>query len=89
MWYARVDVIVTFNLRDFPHAALAPFGLRTLHPDAFLMDCFATSPVVMVEIILWQVRERTRPVQTAVQILDRLAKLTPQFVAAIRAQPGM
>lgn len=83
-WHARVDSIVTFNLRHFPHASLAPFGLRALHPDAFLLECFAVSPDAMVEIIRRQAHERTRPVQTAVQILDRLAKLTPRFAAAVR-----
>lgn len=28
--------IVTYNLKDFPEAALAPFGLTAQHPDEFL-----------------------------------------------------
>ncbi len=32
------ELIVTFNLRDFPRRALEPHGLRAQHPDAFLMD---------------------------------------------------
>jgi len=82
--HARVDAIVTFILRHFPHTALAPFGLCALHPDAFLLECFAASPEMMVQIIRRQARERTRPIQTAVQILNGPAKLTPQFAAAIR-----
>lgn len=34
---ARADVIVTFNTRDFPAEALAPFGLEAQHPDVFLL----------------------------------------------------
>ncbi|MEZ6143738.1 MAG: PIN domain-containing protein [Zavarzinella sp.] len=33
---AGADVIVTFNARDFPVASLQPYGIETLHPDAFL-----------------------------------------------------
>jgi predicted nucleic acid-binding protein len=33
---ARADVIVTFNLKDFPDAALEPFGIEAQHPDVFL-----------------------------------------------------
>lgn len=31
------SLIVTQNLRDFPHRALAPFGLTALDPDRFLL----------------------------------------------------
>lgn len=33
---ARADVIVTFNLRDFPGDALDAFGIEAQHPDVFL-----------------------------------------------------
>lgn len=32
------DVIVTANLKDFPEAALAPFGIEAQHPDEFLCN---------------------------------------------------
>jgi hypothetical protein len=32
----RCDVIVTANLKDFPEAALVPFGIEAQHPDEFL-----------------------------------------------------
>jgi hypothetical protein len=30
------NVIVTFNIKDFPESALAPYGIEALHPDDFL-----------------------------------------------------
>jgi hypothetical protein len=33
---AGADVIVTFNLKDFPAEALAPYGIEAQHPDEFL-----------------------------------------------------
>ncbi len=32
----RADVIVTFNLKDFPAEALAPYDIEAQHPDDFL-----------------------------------------------------
>jgi hypothetical protein len=34
----HADAIVTFNLADFPAAALAPFGIEAQHPDDFLLN---------------------------------------------------
>ena len=33
---AGADLIVTFNLKDFPAGALAPYGIKARHPDEFL-----------------------------------------------------
>lgn len=41
---AGAGVIVTANLRDFPRRAMVPAGLRALHPDAFLMECWLQAP---------------------------------------------
>lgn len=40
----RCDCIVTKNLRDFPTAALAPFGIETQHPDKFLLNQMNLAP---------------------------------------------
>ena len=45
---ARASVIVTWNLRDFPAAALRSFGLRKSSPDAFLMDLYAAAPDLVI-----------------------------------------
>ncbi len=33
----KADVLVTFNLRDFPAAALHPYGIEAQHPDLFVV----------------------------------------------------
>lgn len=40
----RASCIVTFNLADFPDDRLAPYGLRAVHPDAFLLDVESIDP---------------------------------------------
>ena len=32
----RADVIVTFNLKDFPSESLEAYGIEAQHPDVFL-----------------------------------------------------
>ncbi len=41
---AEADVIVTFNLKDFPASTLAEYGIEALHPDVFLQSIIAASP---------------------------------------------
>ena len=40
------DVIVTFNVRDFPPDVLHPFGVEAVAPDAFLLQVLETGIVV-------------------------------------------
>jgi len=34
--HGRADVIVTYNLKDFPADLLSPYGIEAQHPDEFL-----------------------------------------------------
>jgi predicted nucleic acid-binding protein len=49
---ARADVVVTFNLKDFPAATLEGFRIHTKHPDAFLMDAFSLGADEIAEAVL-------------------------------------
>ncbi|WP_418647574.1 PIN domain-containing protein [Thauera butanivorans] len=42
------SVIVTFNEKDFPQAALAPYGIETQHPDLFIDNLFDLDPAAVV-----------------------------------------
>lgn len=42
--HAKAQVIVTYNIRDFPKESLGRFAIESLHPDEFLADLFAASP---------------------------------------------
>lgn len=41
------DVIVTFNLKDFPQDALNPYGIEAQHPDEFLTYQLDLTPNVV------------------------------------------
>ncbi|MET3637067.1 PIN domain-containing protein [Curtobacterium oceanosedimentum] len=42
---AKADVLVTFDVRDFPEASIAPFDVEVVHPDDFLLDQLDLFPV--------------------------------------------
>lgn len=44
---AGADVIVTFNLKDYPQEALKPFGVEAQHPDDFLMFQLDLAPNII------------------------------------------
>jgi predicted nucleic acid-binding protein len=48
---SETETIVTFNLRDFPQAALSPHGITVVHPDDFLCDLLEAEPVLFWEAI--------------------------------------
>lgn len=36
--YAKADIILTFNLKDFPAEILAAYGIEAKHPDKFIVS---------------------------------------------------
>ena len=70
----RADVIVTFNLADFPALAMQPHGIMAQHPDDFIRSQLDSAP----EAVLLAVREQRagliNPRKTAAELLDTLEK---------------
>jgi predicted nucleic acid-binding protein len=92
--HARADVIVTRNLRHFPRSALAPYGLRAVSPDAFLLDLLDRDRSRMVSILFQQASDYHAPPLTPEAIAGRLRELVPRYAAALRSllvevPPGM
>lgn len=71
---ARADVIITFNLRDFPDSALKPYVLEAVHPDNFILDVANLSPASALAAAraCWQ--RRGRPPITWDEYLSSLGR---------------
>ncbi|MCU0352659.1 MAG: PIN domain-containing protein, partial [Cytophagales bacterium] len=41
---AKAQVIVTYNLKDFPLSATTAYGIEAQHPDEFIMDLTSLAP---------------------------------------------
>lgn len=78
--------IATFNLRHFRPADLAPFGVRALHPDAFLMELYPAHADTLATIVREQAAQRTDPPLVLTAYLDKLVVPLPRFTAVIHVQ---
>jgi hypothetical protein len=78
---AGAQVITTSNLRDF---APLPDGLEAQSPDEFLCNVLDLDPDGFVEMLREQAADLVRPPVTFDDLLQRLARVVPDLVAAVR-----
>jgi predicted nucleic acid-binding protein len=70
--HARADAIVTFNLKDFPGAALSELGIEAIHPDDFITYQFDLN-MPRVCAAAKRIRARLKnPAHSAEEYVDRL-----------------
>jgi hypothetical protein len=79
-------VIVTYNLKDFPAAALAPLHVKALHPDAFVCELIQREPQLVLAAMRDHRQDLKNPPKTAAEYLATLASLgMTNTVAAVTA----
>lgn len=71
---SNADVIVTYNLKDFPDEALAPFELQAIHPDSFIHDLIDLHPAEFIGVIRTARASLKNPPMTVDEYLARLRK---------------
>ena len=82
---AGADVIVTYNLHDFPDAALGPYGIDAQHPDEFVAHLVDLAPQSVCIAGKRQRQSLRRPSATVQEFLTTLERQgLPQAVAALR-----
>jgi hypothetical protein len=70
-----VDVIVTFNLTDFPTGVLSALGIEAQHPDEFLASLISVGGDLACEVITaMRARYKTPPMSAADYIASIKAK---------------
>lgn len=87
---AQVHTIVTFNLKDFPPAALNPWDVEVVHPDTFLLNQLDLAPGHVTTAIRTMLEAYKRPPRTAGEVLGTLARSgVPDFADELRRHlPG-
>lgn len=80
---SQAQAVITMNLKDFPEAASAPYGIEILHPDEFLMVLYGLDAELAVDIITSQAGALRNPPLTVEALLDKLAVTVPIFAQAI------
>ncbi len=83
--HSGASLIVTFNLKDFPAAAMTPYNLTAQHPDDFILDLLDLYPARVLEAAANHRRSLKNPPKTVQEYLDTLLKQgLPQSVAVLR-----
>lgn len=67
--HAKVEVIVTYNLSDFPAAILARYGIEAQHPDGFITSLLDLDPGAVVEAVRRQIQSLRHPPKTVDELL--------------------
>jgi predicted nucleic acid-binding protein len=71
---AEANVIVTFNLKDFPVGMIAKYGVEAQHPDVFIGELIDRNPQEVIQAIN-TIRSRLKnPPQTFDNYMETLLK---------------
>jgi len=74
------EIIVTYNLRDFPDSSLAPYSIIAQGPSSFLTNLHDMDPPAVMQTLEEQAEAIGRPLS---YLLSRLRINVPGFVATI------
>lgn len=72
--HCGADVIVTFNLKDFPDSELSRFGIESQNPDDFIIHLIDQHPNEVINAFEKQRTGLRNPIQSAEQLLSTLRK---------------
>jgi PIN domain len=82
---AGANVIVTFNLEDFPPEALAKYGIEALHPDRFIDRLLDLDSEAVRAAVKLDRQSLTKPAKTVDEYLTDLQRQgLPQTVEVLR-----
>lgn len=70
---ANAEVLVTFNLKDFPSESLEPFEIEAVHPDEFLLDQLDLYPGLVTTTLEHLVEIYENPSLSMDELLQRLS----------------
>ncbi len=85
--HAQCDLLVTDNVKDFPVASCAPFGVAVATADEFLSDVHEQEPDAMLEVVGRLALALRKPAMTVHDVVAALARARlPQLAAALNAQ---
>jgi len=73
--FAKAEVIVTFNLRDFPAAILKPLHVQAQHPDDFIVGLIDIDGMAVCEAARKQRANLLNPPKSVGQLLDGFERI--------------
>jgi hypothetical protein len=81
----RADVIVTFDLDDFPADVIQPYGIDAQHPDDFVTHLLDLAPTTVYRAVKRQREALKNPTKSPEELLETLERQRlVQTVARLR-----
>ncbi len=77
-----VQRILTFNTKDFPPAAVAPYGIQVQHPDAFILELLAAKPERLLEAL----REQRSALRNSCESISTNCRAKPSWQHDLSAE---
>lgn len=82
---ANAEVLVTFNLKDFPDSCVEGYEIEIVHPDDFLLDQLDLYPKLVVDSLVRLTTLYKTPQVTMEDLLEMLIRSgVPNFVDEVR-----
>lgn len=82
---SNAEILVTFNLKDFPATSTKPYDIEAVSPDDFLLDQLDLFPDLVLRCLKEQVAAYKSPEINLVELLTIFEACSlPLFVAAVR-----
>jgi predicted nucleic acid-binding protein len=86
----NAELLITFNVKDFPASSTDPYNIVVRSPDDFLLDQLDLYPGIVNIALTLQCTEAQRPPMTINQLLARLkAAGVPEFARAFQTRQGI
>lgn len=78
---SKCEVIVTFNLKDFPREALTCHGIRAEHPSEFLINLYHIDGGVFVSKLVGIATQRQIDLKRAIETLSKSLPIFTDFLS--------
>jgi len=82
---AKVGVLVTNNVKDFPSEACEPLGVEVQSADEFLLHGLSLEGFVVHEALSRQASIKRKPAMSVADVLTHLEKTAPNFAKEARS----
>lgn len=84
----QVDLIVTFNLKDFREEHISQWGIKAMHPQDYLLHLYSMKPtIIMLKLSQIAKGKHVNVEDIIVDLGKSLPKFSAKLIAEINQDP--
>lgn len=81
----KLDLIVTFNLKDFKKEHLSPWGIKAVHPQEYLLTLYSMNPALVIKRVSQIAQKKGTDIE---DVISELGKAVPLFSSKVLEDLG-